>query len=59
VSRPGHDAQCEWGQRCPIDMGGLPPEYAVREDCKCAVRAYQRDPLPGVEEPPDAQEDPW
>jgi hypothetical protein len=46
-TRPGHDEQCEWGSSHKVDLGGLGIRLLpAREDCKCAVRAYQRDPLP-------------
>lgn len=51
---PGHDYQCEWGRTINVDLGWGAEEIMVsNEECRCAVRAYQRDPFPG------ALEEPW
>lgn len=59
AARPGHDKHCEWGERIPLDMGGLPAKFATREDCGCARRAYERDPLPGAEPEPEGDDGAW
>jgi hypothetical protein len=49
--RPGHDSQCEWGTLSSYHMGGLAPKPYIKEECKCATRAYERDPLPELFDP--------
>ena len=50
-SRPGHDSECEWGTPGGYYMGGLAPKVYTKEECQCAVRAYERDPLPQIFDP--------
>jgi hypothetical protein len=60
MTRPGHDTACEFGKTELLDYGGLPGVPAAREDCECAVRAYERDPLPGAEREPKGEDPtPW
>jgi hypothetical protein len=44
--KPGHDQFCEWDTLGSLCMGGLPAKTYKKEECHCAIRAYERDPLP-------------